>query len=318
MATAAQAAAAMQQQELAMLQAEGRQVLTIGQVAEILLYIYAAGAVLNGTVLFASLMDYKRLLKTSMDRLTAGLVSVCFLWSVGRGVVHSLQGLNQLSLQNQGAAAFSNVCIMIIFCLNVHLAMERYFQIKDHPYALQLYSALYIFFVTCVLVVVWMFATSTTIDGIKPDASTQRLAWVLVASSSYGVTVLLMGWFYTRTYRYSSRQFDENPALATFFMSENDGTSDDPEVLKLVRIRVERQILTKCLLLSLTLVICYAPFFTYQVMSYGAGVNPFPDFDPNGVFYDVGVILLSSDVVFTPLLVFIFKKEVRENLMFWK
>ncbi|KAI9328418.1 hypothetical protein BDR26DRAFT_57004 [Obelidium mucronatum] len=72
----------------------------------ILLYIYAAGMVLNGTVIFAAVFDRKRLLKTSMDRLTVALVFMCFTWSAGRALVHSLQGLGLLALTNPGSAAF--------------------------------------------------------------------------------------------------------------------------------------------------------------------------------------------------------------------
>ncbi|KAJ3005565.1 UNVERIFIED_CONTAM: hypothetical protein HDU68_004566 [Siphonaria sp. JEL0065] len=282
----------------------------------ILLYIYAAGMVLNGTIIFAAGFDSKRLLKTSMDKLTVGLVFMCFTWSAGRALIHSLQGLGHMSLTNPGAAAFSNICIVTIFCLNVHLAMERYFQIREHKYANLLYTALYMCVNACVGAVVWMFSTSPTSDGIKPDLEPQRTGWVVVASFVYGMTIFLMGWFYTRTYRYSSRQFDENPALATFFMSERDGTKDDPEILGLVRVRVEREILTKCLLLSLSLVICYAPFFSYQIQSYTVGL--IPTFDLTMLYYDIAVILLSADVVITPMLVFFFKKEVRDAIMFWK
>ncbi|KAJ3073453.1 hypothetical protein HDU98_001503 [Podochytrium sp. JEL0797] len=131
------------------------------------------------------------------------------------------------------------------------------------------------------------------------------------------MTITLIAWFYTCTYRYSSRQFDENPALATFFVSERDGQNkDDPETLGLVRHRVERQILTKCLMLSVSLLICYAPFFSFEIKSYTYGFLSL--FDPTGIIYSISVILLSADVVIPPLLVFLFKKGVREAMMFWQ
>ncbi|KAJ3080876.1 hypothetical protein HK100_010032 [Physocladia obscura] len=125
-----------------------------------------------------------------------------------------------------------------------------------------------------------------------------------------------MAWFYTRTYRYSSRQFDENPALATFFMKEQDGREDDPEALEIVRLRVERQILTKCLVMSLAVMALYAPFFAYEFQACLTGAIPF--FDLTGVYQSLSFLFLAADVLVTPILVFAFKKEVREAVMFWK
>ncbi|KAJ3076083.1 hypothetical protein HDU98_005775 [Podochytrium sp. JEL0797] len=291
--------------------------ISVSTVVTILLYIYAAGVVMNGSILFACCWNHKSLLKTLLDRLTFGLVGVCFVWSFGRALFHGLEGLNVLTLQNAGAAAFSNIMILSIFCLNVQLAMERCFQIENHPCESRLYAGLYSVTTICIGAVVWMFIDTTTYDGVKPDSDPQRTTWVVVATFCYGMTIILIVWFYTRTYLFFSRQFDGNPALATFFMSERDSKNkDDPETLGLVRHRVGRQILARCLMLSLSLVICYLPFYSYQIMSYAYGILPL--FDPTGIFYSITVILLSADVLITPLLVFLFRKEVREAFMFWK
>ncbi|KAJ3291225.1 hypothetical protein BCR33DRAFT_715243 [Rhizoclosmatium globosum] len=281
----------------------------------ILFYIYATGTVLNGTILITIASYRQKLFKTSADRLIAALVFACFVWAVGRAVFHAMQAMNWTNIRDSGACAYSNVCLIMIFCLNVHLAMERYFQIREHPHTVKMTYLLYTVVSVCIGCIIWMFSTSPTSDGVKPDLEPQRSAWVAVFSFTYGMTVLLMAWLYTRTYQYSKRQFDENPALATFFMSDRDSMKDDPETLGLVRIRVEREILTRCLLLSLSLVLCYAPFYAYQIQSYRTGV--IPTFDLTLAYYDGVAILLSSDCIITPVLVFLFKKEVREAMKFW-
>ncbi|KAJ3351779.1 hypothetical protein HDU83_008681 [Entophlyctis luteolus] len=291
-------------------------VMTAGQFLTVLLYLYSAGVILNGTVLFAALFNYKKLLRSPTDRLTMGLISAGFVWSVGRALIHALQGIGKLDTGNAGAAAFSNIMVTLIFTLNSHLAMERYFQIQEPPYAKTVYSTLWVFYAATVALIFWTFSTSPTSDGIKPDNSVQKLVWIVMLSITYGVTSIVMAWFYTRTYRFSARQFAENPALATFFLKDKDGKSDDPETLGLVRIRVEREILTKCLLLSITVMILYAPFYAYQVQSYFVGAIPF--FDLTGIYYMIGVILLAADIIVTPLLVFFFKAEIRDALIFWK
>ncbi|KAJ3394405.1 hypothetical protein HDU84_008401 [Entophlyctis sp. JEL0112] len=286
------------------------------QFLTVLLYLYSAGVILNGTILFAALWNYKKLLKSQTDRLTMGLISAGFVWSVGRALIHALQGVGKLDIGNAGAAAFSNIMVTLIFTLNSHLAMERYFQIQEPPYSKTVYSILWAFYGLTVGLIFWTMTTSATSDGIKPDDSLQKLVWIVMLSITYGTTSLVMAWFYTRTYRFSSKQFAENPALATFFLKDKDGQTSDPETLGLVRMRVEREILTKCLLLSLTVMILYAPFYAYQVESFVVG--PIPFFDLTGIYYMISVILLAADVIVTPLLVFCFKAEIRDALMFWR
>ncbi|KAJ3207701.1 hypothetical protein HDU83_008695 [Entophlyctis luteolus] len=317
-------------------------VMTEGQLLTVLVYVYSCGVILCGAVVLAAAVNRQRLLRTSMDRITMALVLVCFVWSVVRAIIHAMQGFGSLDLGNAPAAAFSNIMIVLIFELNSHLAMERYFQIKEHPYKTIIYGGLWSFFVATVGIIFWVFSTSVssgrvvslrvlspltkrtkifiskikpTSDGIKPDNKPQQTVWIVMLCLQYAVTTLLMAWFYTRTYRYSAREFKENPALAEFFLRADDGKKESPETLRLVRLRVERQILTKCLFLSLTVMIFYAPFLTYQIQSYVVGAIPF--FDITGIYYVIGVIMIAADVSLTAILVIAFKKEVRDSFAFW-
>ncbi|KAJ3124509.1 hypothetical protein HK100_011211 [Physocladia obscura] len=286
------------------------------QLLSALLYFYATGVILNGAILFTVAFDPKRLLRTNLDRLTVALISVCFVWSTGRAIVHSLQGLSVIDLTNPSAAAFSYVCMLFLFALNAHIAMERYFQIRENPLSKRIYALIWSIVLAILAVGVWLFTSSPISDGIKPDNHLQQTVWLTCISIGYIGTSCIMAWFYSRTYHYSTRQFDENPDLAAFFMKERDGRGDDPEVLRIVRMRVERQILTKCFALSLALMMLYAPFYAYEIQSYIVGAIPF--FDLSGTYMSISFLLLSSDVLVTPILVFAFKKEIREAIMFWK
>ncbi|KAJ3340695.1 hypothetical protein HDU83_006945 [Entophlyctis luteolus] len=290
-------------------------VLTQGQILTALVYMYSSGIIFCGSVVLAAAVNHERLLRTSMDRITMGLVLACFVWSVGRAIIHALQGIGSLDLGNPPAAAFSNIMIVLIFELNSHLAMERYFQIKEHPYKQIIYGGLWSFFAATVALIFWVFTTSPTSDGIKPDNKPQQTVWITMLCLQYFITSVLMAWFYTRTYRYSARQFRENPALASFFVKSKGDAGDTAEALEIVRLRIERQILTKCLILSLTVMIFYAPFLTYQIQSYVVGAIPF--FDLTGLYYVISVLMLAADVSLTAILVILFKKEVREAFMFW-
>ncbi|KAJ3357289.1 hypothetical protein HDU83_008102 [Entophlyctis luteolus] len=114
----------------------------------------------------------------------------------------------------------------------------------------------------------------------------------------------------------SRRQFQAHPRLVTFLMKERgQEVSDDPETVALVRMSLERQVLMKCIALSSSLVICYLPLLSYLILTSFLNAE---SVDPMGYFYGVGLMFVALDVVVTPVLVFNFKKELRDVFIFWK
>ncbi|KAJ3193643.1 hypothetical protein HDU82_002749, partial [Entophlyctis luteolus] len=222
--------------QLALLLHAPARVLSDSQILVLLLYLYSVGAVCSGAIILAASFNHQMLLKTATDRLTIGLVLTCFVWSVGRAIIHAIQGIGDMSLQNQGAAAFSNVMILIMFTLNSHLAIERYFQVKEQSFKKQILYLLWFFFAITVIFIFWMFSTSVRIptsDGLKPDNSPQQAVWLTLLCGQYLATSLTLAYFYTCTYRHSTKQMAEDPQIAAFFLKQNDGMTDDPRALEL-------------------------------------------------------------------------------------
>ncbi|KAJ3202065.1 hypothetical protein HDU82_007622, partial [Entophlyctis luteolus] len=167
-------------------------VMTQAQLLTVLVYVYSCGVVLCGAVVLAAAVNRNRLLRTSMDRITMGLVLVCFIWSVVRAIIHAMQGLGSLDLGNAPAAAFSNIMIVLIFELNSHLAMERYFQIKEHPYKQIIYGGLCQGISERNEIKIFPKKIKATSDGIKPDKKPQQTVWIVMLCLQYVVTSLLM------------------------------------------------------------------------------------------------------------------------------
>ncbi|KAJ3076084.1 hypothetical protein HDU98_005776 [Podochytrium sp. JEL0797] len=291
-------------------------ILTVDQVIMILLYVYGLATLLNGVCLVASAVFPKTLLKSRMDRITFALLLVSFIWSLGRVVIETMQGVDNLGQDDPTSAGFSNLCLVVIFIFNGSLAMERYFQIREHPYARQWFTLLYSVMFVFLGIVCYAFSTSTSRFGVGPDFALQRTMWISVIITTFVGILLVMIWCYVRTFRYSARQFRENPMMLTFFMKEGDERNNNMETLELIRLRVERTILIKCVLLSISLVICYLPLFIWSVLFVANNGNA-AVYDPQGQFFFAGAIMLAVDMVVTPMLVLYFKKEMRETLYFW-
>ncbi|KAJ3357288.1 hypothetical protein HDU83_008101 [Entophlyctis luteolus] len=283
-------------------------VLSNSQLLTVLLYIYSIGGFLCGAIVIAALADPKRLLKTTTDRLTMGLVATCFVWSAGRSVIETLEGLGILRLSNGGAAAFSNIMTQLLAVINCHLAMERYFLVKDHPRNKYLIIGLWSLFGISVVLMIC--------DGLKPDDRLQQTVWLLLLCSQYLVTSVSMAWLYLRTYRHSARELADNPEIAEFFLKRDGDNSKDPQILSRMRLKVEKEVLVKCLLLSTVVMVEYAPFLAYEIQSCLDG--PIPFFDLSGLYYIIALVLVSLDVITTPLLVFFFNREIRSAFKFWK
>ncbi|KAI8833598.1 hypothetical protein BJ741DRAFT_611593, partial [Chytriomyces cf. hyalinus JEL632] len=257
----------------------------------VLLLIYGSGSILNLAILTTYARHAPSLLKTRLDRITASLIGICFVWSLATDRV---------------AACFTSIVISFIFAFNFILAMERYFSIKDingKPF----YKAVYVCLALCVAALLGIFATSTAADGIRPDNKPQALG------SSTGLVAL-----YIATYRFTTRMFDESPRTVAYFVKQpppppvpvtivvtTDSNASTPtssphpraagtprfelnrlpattitasrildaEQLEHVRIKAEKQLLLNCIIMSAGLIICYAPIFFYQIVHAFLGIH---------------------------------------------
>ncbi|KAJ3044431.1 hypothetical protein HDU99_009921 [Rhizoclosmatium hyalinum] len=152
---------------------------------------------------------------------------------------------------------------------------------------------------------------------MSPRVAPQRTAWACCILITFVGTSLLMTWCYGRTYYLSAKQFRENPMMLSYFMKVGE-ESQDPETLGLIRIRLERKILFKCILLSMSLVLCYLPIFVYSMLLWYYNFPLRPSFDVEGQFYMGGAICLAVNMIVSPILVLYFNADLRDVVYFWK
>ncbi|TPX61767.1 hypothetical protein CcCBS67573_g08897 [Chytriomyces confervae] len=238
----------------------------------VLLLIYGSGSLLK----FSSSQPVHphSLCLTRLDRITAALIAICFVWSLGRSTIEILIATNKSTQSDCIAACFTSIVISFIFAFNFILAMERYFSIKDingKPF----YKAVYICLVLCMAVLLAMIW----------DA----IASVRFLGASTGMVAL-----YIATYRFTTRMFDESPpnccvlCQAVMIVATSDSIASTPtnsslhpraaascfelnplpattasrildaEQLEHVWIKAEKQLLVNCIIMSAGLIICYS------------------------------------------------------------
>ncbi|KAI8827564.1 hypothetical protein BJ741DRAFT_629697 [Chytriomyces cf. hyalinus JEL632] len=277
----------------------------------VLLLIYGSGSILNLSILTTYARHAPSLLKTRLDRITAALIAICFIWSLGRSTIEILIATNKSTQSDRVAACFTSIVMSFIFAFNFILAMERYFSIKDingKPF----YKAVYVCLALCVAALLGIFATSTAADGIRPDNKPQAMIWDVIASVGFLGASTGMVALYIATYRFTTRMFDESPRTVAYFVKQpppvavaivatsdsNASTSTssphprtprfelnrlpattiasrilDAEQLEHVRIKAEKQLLVNCIIMSAGLIICYAPIFFYQIVHAFLGIH---------------------------------------------
>ncbi|KAJ3235292.1 hypothetical protein HDU81_000643 [Chytriomyces hyalinus] len=321
----------------------------------VLLLIYGSGSILNLAVLTTYARHAASLLKTRLDRITAALIAICFVWSLGRSTIEILIATNKSMQSDRVGACFTSIVMSFIFAFNFILAMERYFSIKDingRPF----YNAVYVLLGLCVAALLAIFATSTAADGIRPDYKPQATIWDAIASVGFLGASTGMVALYIATYRFTTRMFDESPRTVAYFVKQPapvavtiPATSDtstptssphsrtprfelnrlptttasrvlDPEQLEHVRIKAEKQLLVNCIIMSAGLIVCYAPIFFYRIVHAFLGINTVnQEKVPQGgdVFYVFGCVAVALDVLLTPGLVLYFRRDLRKSVGVW-
>ncbi|KAJ3072182.1 hypothetical protein HDU98_004069 [Podochytrium sp. JEL0797] len=274
--------------------------------------LYSLGFLLNGSVLAASLVARTNHKRTDV---TLPLITLFFLWTLASAIINVLDALGGVH-HFRWAAAFSSVMLVLIFAANQATSMRQYFQVKAHRYARPLFALFYVTEVSFIAVICWAFITSPASDGIQPDLPLQNHVWTITLISAFVSPACFTAWCYTRTYLLSRRQFAQHPKIVKYFSqdkscdTEDDATTTDPETLDILRVNLERQILVKCVALSISMLVCYLPLFSYFLVASVA--RSMEGYD---VWFYGGVVGVAVDGVVTPGLVLYFRRDVRRVLM---
>ncbi|KAI8832448.1 hypothetical protein BJ741DRAFT_614556 [Chytriomyces cf. hyalinus JEL632] len=289
--------------------------------------IFLMGALFNGFVMATILLNKKKLLVSRLDQFMFLLIAVFFLWSVAC-FVEFFASLVAISVQGYIAEAIiSSFSIVMIFCVNLLLALERYFLIMGTPEYLCeriITGVIVLVGILCGLILGIFVRTAIDMDHAELVESWSLTMYGALLIISTAVVVV-----YVRTYFRSSRLVRESLGLSrkkglvarirTSHKNKHGDvlTGDDvsePDAsggMDGVSVAIERRILFNSIIMASSLILCYLPGIILQVIPNVLHLSP-----EVAVFWsNVSEVSLSLDVLITPALILYFRRDIRDVLL---
>ncbi|KAJ3011818.1 UNVERIFIED_CONTAM: hypothetical protein HDU68_001501 [Siphonaria sp. JEL0065] len=202
-----------------------------------------------------------------------------------------------------GQAIASSCGIMFIFGVNLLLAMERFckvIQMKDEVSEKYFNGVIVVIGVLCGLIIGIFSASFGEMGGERRIVG----SWVVVMYVATLVITVAILVLYGFTYYWSSRQVRECLGIA-------EGNRKEVSPQNILRVHIERRILVNSMVMASSLIWCYLPGIVIQLV-------PSHDHTANQIiFYDVSEILLSLDVLITPVLILYFRADLRKVYNDW-
>ncbi|KAJ3123643.1 hypothetical protein HK100_011536 [Physocladia obscura] len=153
-------------------------------------------------------------------------------------------------------------------------------------------------------------------SGQSTPSGSGMIVWIVFASIHFAGATSMISYFYLLTYRFTSHQLNNNTLLVTFFMNSEDAHENgsfDSESIRNARVKLERTLLAQCVILSASMIVCYFPFWIYNIVSIVNG-GTVPG-DSNKVGNLIVIVFLAMDAIVTPLLTLYFKPEIRQKFV---
>ncbi|KAI8617134.1 hypothetical protein BC830DRAFT_131065 [Chytriomyces sp. MP71] len=281
--------------------------------------VFCIGLLLNTSIVVATAIRFQTAITATVNKITTALVVCCFVWCIERcyNLIHrKIYNLPKTTFE----AAFGTSILLLLFALNVNLAMERYGAVVSMT-TTRAYIALYSIYVALLLINVGLFVTTGTVNYISPTSQPQKIIWLSIMSAAWLSTAIFTCWCYYKIYTVASRAFDDRPGFIKFFLKTRQenlaqrGSAEDlvggvdPNEVELVRQKMERQVLLKCILLSFTIILCYAPTIAFEIC------KATPNW--NNPYDSIASVFVGLDTLVTPILILAFSPNLRRTLLFF-
>ncbi|ORY35204.1 hypothetical protein BCR33DRAFT_837489 [Rhizoclosmatium globosum] len=286
----------------------GSRLFMVRYILEVPIYILG----LNSYVIYRFLRNkHKRFHESRMNRIITLLLFACLSWSVvsnARYFVWLFQGSTNI-VHNTIFAFLSPVCLISILGTNLMLAMERFFvmqQKKDQdtkPFFLVVLGIVGLY----VVVMLWIFSTSTSDDSVLPDSPLQAKIWIWSTALFYIATIISIISLYVVTYHHTRKVLRK-------YMQMNSGSYESSLLQKEAVLQIEKKVLLYSICFGCVVIACYLPELLMNGVIVMKLIDPYTQQDVLEVWKCVANVFLACDVVLTPLLVlFVGPKEVNDD-----
>ncbi|ORY40455.1 hypothetical protein BCR33DRAFT_719440 [Rhizoclosmatium globosum] len=267
---------------------------------DVCLPIYAFGIIINGAIILAAAISWKRTIITRLDRLLIYLTIVFAVWCL-LSTIRPLVELSNSNLFPENIVQFyTSMFLMLIFGINLLISMERYFTIAEtspEENKTSIGAAIFTWLLLCISLVVDFFYAPR---NVGPRV---LYSWFTVVSPASMVAILFS--IMTATCGiYAATFFASTRKIRKSLANRWNGKFD----VELIRAKLERKILWSCLIMSASLVICYLPIFMVTLVALNKSNG---DMTAALLFSNLMVCL---DVIVSPALVLYFMPNLRKTM----
>ncbi|KAJ3227384.1 hypothetical protein HDU81_006745 [Chytriomyces hyalinus] len=276
--------------------------------------VFVLGALLNGWIAVAAVLDRTRTIRSRLDKVLWVLTCIFCLWCFASVVRAGLELPSVgVHIPINVLQAYTSLFIMLIFGANLVLAMERYFMISGEPDEQNrnhfIAALVALSLLTCSVVFSAIFFPSS--NSPLKAAETELDTWFTIVSPPMMITImylLLIGTLglYVSTYMTSTRRLRQS------LRNRKQRRGRHGADLDTVRLRVERKILFSCVAMAGSLVLCYLPIIVVVMFRTFSGAdNAGRDMTWPLLFSN---FLLSLDGLLSPALVLHFMPNFRKPM----
>ncbi|KAJ3232551.1 hypothetical protein HDU81_002874 [Chytriomyces hyalinus] len=252
------------------------------------------GLVVNAVFATAFRRYGSGLLSAKIDRVASLLIYICLYWASVCITKYMTKLVEHPVVLYQIEALLGSVTMVSVFSVNWMLALERFHALKGSSaeQSKKFYGYIYSVAATLVAINVVVFGTSPSNDALRPAYPTQAYVWFISMFLGFLVIVASVTYLYATTYKHCSVRLRSASTLA-----------QEAELLK-----IERRVMFNCIIMGCTLSFAYLP---------GALETGVRIFGGTGsvVVEGLGYILVSMDLVVTPLLLAYFMPQVRSAVL---
>ncbi|KAJ3079976.1 hypothetical protein HDU99_009614 [Rhizoclosmatium hyalinum] len=273
--------------------------------------IYVIGLFLNSYVAYMFLRnDRNRFRESRLNRIITYLVGACLLWSAVscfRYFEWLVDGGMSTTL-NTIYALLAPICLVSILGLNLMLAMERFFVMRQRS---DIDTKVYFWVVGVAFgvyagIILWVFATSSSDDSVLPNNELQATVWIWSTAVYYITVIVAIITLYISTFLHTRK-------ILRMYRQTKPSSAKDV-VQNQALFQIERKVLFYSVCFGLVVIVCYLPEILMNGCIIVRIIDPHTQGDLIEVWKCVANVFVACDTVITPLLVlFVGPKDQRHD-----
>ncbi|KAJ3098607.1 hypothetical protein HK100_005068 [Physocladia obscura] len=159
------------------------------------------GAILNALIIMAILSDPAKTLQFRMDKIIFALSVTSLLFGLFYGAINLVTLCYNSAWLSSIQGAGESLLVVLLFALNMMLSVERFTFMRFPEKRRDGYMLAIVGFIAVLAVlVIFVFATSPSIDGLQPANQPQHTIWLVGLITALTISIFTIITVYTLAY----------------------------------------------------------------------------------------------------------------------